>query len=93
MPHVVIAYDIPEDRRRNRLAKVLKGYLERVQKSVFEGEITTRRLENLRGRIKKVIDQSEDSVRIYTLCARCVPALEIMGLGVPVESPDEDIFV
>ncbi|MDQ7007210.1 MAG: CRISPR-associated endonuclease Cas2 [Acidobacteriota bacterium] len=93
MPHLIVSYDVVDDNRRNRLAKLLKGYLQRVQKSVFEGELTARRHHTLRSRIEKVIDQDEDSVRIYLLCRRCVPALEIVGTGVPVEPPDEDIFV
>jgi hypothetical protein len=37
MPYCVVAYDIPDDRRRLRLSRVLWGMLDRVQKSVFEG--------------------------------------------------------
>lgn len=93
MPHLLVSYDVVDDNRRNRLAKLLKGFLERVQKSVFEGEVTARRHETLVRRIEKVIDHDEDSVRIYHLCGRCVPALEIVGTGTPVEPPDEDILV
>ena len=32
----VICYDIPDNRRRNQLAKELKGFGTRVQYSVFE---------------------------------------------------------
>lgn len=32
----IISYDIPDDGRRNKLAKVLKGFGTRVQYSVFE---------------------------------------------------------
>lgn len=39
MPYVVVAYDIPDDPRRLRLARALWGMLDRVQKSVFEGEL------------------------------------------------------
>ena len=35
----VISYDIPDDRRRNQLAKVLKGFGTRVQYSVFEAHL------------------------------------------------------
>jgi CRISPR-associated protein Cas2 len=91
--HLVVSYDVVDDRKRLRLAKFLKGYLERVQKSVFEGVIADRRLENLKRGIEGKIDRAEDSVRIYTICERCVSAVEIIGTGVYVEREDEDVVV
>ncbi|HNX20497.1 MAG TPA: CRISPR-associated endonuclease Cas2 [Acidobacteriota bacterium] len=91
--HVVVSYDVVKDRRRNRVSKALKAHLERVQKSVFEGEVTPKRLEAIRRLMAKLIDPETDSVRIYQLCARCVPALEIVGCGTYVEAPDEDVMV
>lgn len=90
--HLVVAYDIVEDNRRNRLAKKLKGFLQRVQFSVFEGEISLKRLEIMKRVIAKEINSEEDSVRIYHLCRRCSPAIEILGVGVYVESPNQDLF-
>lgn len=91
--HVVVSYDVAENRKRAQLAKYLKGYLERVQKSVFEGVIADGRLETLRTGIEKRIDRSNDTVRIYTLCERCVSAVEIIGTGVYIEREDEDVLV
>lgn len=36
MKHYVIAYDIPDDSRRDKVATLLVSYGERVQLSVFE---------------------------------------------------------
>jgi len=91
--HVVVSYDVVENRKRARLAKYLKGYMERVQKSVFEGVIADRTLEALTKGIAKRIDRSDDTVRIYTLCERCVSAVEIIGTGVYIEREDEDVLV
>jgi CRISPR-associated protein Cas2 len=91
--HMVVSYDVCDDRRRARLARVLRGYVDRVQKSVFEGEIPDRRLESLREEIQHSIDQGEDSVRLYTLCERCQGATEIIGTGVYVEGDEGDVVV
>jgi len=91
--HVLVSYDVVNNQKRLKLAKFLKGYLERVQKSVFEGVIADRRLEGLRRGIEKRIDRSEDTVRIYTLCERCVSSVEIIGTGVYIERQDEDVLV
>lgn len=93
MRHLVISYDVVDDGNRARLAKYLRGYLDRVQKSVFEGPVDESRLEMLRIGIAQRIDLEVDSVRVYTLCARCQRALEIVGTGVFVEERDEDIVV
>jgi CRISPR-associated protein Cas2 len=91
--HVVVSYDIVDDRIRARLAKALIGYIDRVQKSVFEGAIQDGRLEPLRTAVRQTIDQEVDSVRIYSLCPRCEAATEVIGTGVYIERGEEDIVV
>jgi CRISPR-associated protein Cas2 len=91
--YVVVCYDIVQDRRRARLLRKLKGYLPHVQKSVFEGEISDANLIALREMVLKEIDPTEDTVRVYHLCARCIPATEVLGIGVYVERGDADEVV
>lgn len=91
--YVVVCYDVVSDRRRARLLRRLKGFLPHVQKSVFEGEIDEPRLLALRQRVLEVIDPTEDTVRVYRLCGRCIPATEVLGLGVYVERGNEDMVV
>jgi CRISPR-associated protein Cas2 len=67
----IIAYDIPDDRRRLRVAKLLEGHGERVQYSLFECLLTARQFETLWGEVRKRIDEEEDSVRAYRLCGEC----------------------
>ena len=90
---MVVCYDVVSDRRRARLLKKMKGFLPHVQKSVFEGELSEKRLEEMRRMIKKELDLSEDSVRIYHLCKRCIPATEVVGVGVYVDTGEEDVVV
>jgi CRISPR-associated protein Cas2 len=90
--HLVISYDVVSDRKRARLAKFLRNLAERVQKSVFEGEVDEGRVETMKRGIEKIIDREEDSVRIYTLCARCRPATEIIGTGVFIEEESDDVL-
>jgi CRISPR-associated protein Cas2 len=91
--YVVVCYDVVSDRRRARLLKRLKGYVPHVQKSVFEGELTDSRLVELRRMILHEIDPAVDTVRLYHLCGRCVPATEVLGTGVYVETGDADEVV
>jgi CRISPR-associated protein Cas2 len=90
---LLVSYDVVDDRTRARLAKFLSGYLDRVQKSVFEGVIGDEHVEVLRRGVRETIDQDVDSVRVYFLCARCESATEVIGSGVVVESEDGDVLI
>ncbi len=88
--YVVVCYDIVDNRRRNRVMRRAREYLTHVQKSVFEGEVADERVESLRQVLLKEIDPVEDTIRIYHLCRRCIPATEVLGLGIYVERGDAD---
>ena len=79
---VVICYDIPDDKRRNRVGKLLEGYGNRVQKSVFECDLKPDNLSTLKLRLGKMI-KKEDTLRYYYLCAQCLPKVEVLN-GPPV---------
>ncbi len=88
---IVVSYDVSNDRRRTRLSHTLEDFGQRVQYSVFECLLETEALESLRHRIQKLIDPSEDSLRIYCLCRDCENRLEILGTGKATTDPD--VFV
>ncbi|MBI4744481.1 MAG: CRISPR-associated endonuclease Cas2 [Actinobacteria bacterium] len=77
----VITYDIPENRTRTGVHKLLKGYLNHVQYSVFEGELSQKQCSEAVDKIKRIINENEDSVRVYSLCASCIRRTEIVGTG------------
>lgn len=83
-----ISYDIRDNRRRQRVAKILKDYGERVQLSVFEAELDEKSLARLQKRLEKCLDLAADSLRFYPLCAACKPRIEILGQGVVSQDPD-----
>lgn len=63
----VIAYDVPDDRRRSTLAKLLKSYGDRVQYSVFVVDCGRAGMVRLVNRIRSVVNLTEDSVLICDL--------------------------
>lgn len=92
MIHILLAYDIVDTRRRSRLAKGLLNDLDRVQKSVFEGQLSQQAREDLQALIEKEIDPELDSVRIYHLCQRCQYAIQVLGLGDFIEEERDEII-
>lgn len=93
MPHLVFAYDIADDRRRDRLVRVLSDYLVRVQESVFEGFVSDRAQVVMMERVAEVIDHREDNIRVYTLCQRCRTSVETLGIAVAPPVLDEDVVL
>lgn len=88
--HVVVSYDVGDDRRRNRLAKLLVAYLNRVQFSVFEGEVHDAALPRLLEQAVDLIDHQCDSLRVYYLCKACVGRSVFFGTAPTWPSPEED---
>ncbi len=85
---VIISYDIPNDKRRLKVAKTLLDHGgERVQFSVFECHITPRNLERLQERLRKLYNDAEDSVRFYLLCESCRPKASYWGVAKAIDEP------
>lgn len=87
----LVSYDIPDDKRRQKIAKILLDFGDRVQYSVFEAILTGELLERMIVRLKKVISEKEDSIRIYRLCAECKKEIDILGRG--EVSEDKDVYI
>lgn len=58
----VICYDVPDDRRRTKLAKLLEGFGDRIQYSVFVVDISPSRLMRLKDSATALLKLDEDSV-------------------------------
>lgn len=61
------------------MLKTCRKYLYWVQNSVFEGEISEAKLEKLKLELKKIINQEEDSVVIYTFRTTWYTKRETIG--------------
>jgi CRISPR-associated protein Cas2 len=72
----VISYDIPNNKRRRKVAELLEGYGQRVQYSVFECDLSEKQYETLKARLRKRINH-EDSLRFYPISAYSVQRIEV----------------
>lgn len=88
----VVAYDIPCDKRRQRVSDLLEGYGRRVQYSVFECLLSTAKYDELRQRLRKRVNLDEDSVRFYPLSGHTLSQVEVWG-GVPLTQAPGSIIV
>ena len=82
----VIAYDIPDDKRRTKIHKILLGHGKWTQYSLFECFLTRKQLVLLRSKLAQHLVAKEDSVRFYPLCANCVSKVQTVGGPPPADS-------
>ena len=82
----VIAYDIPNDKRRTKVHKILLGYGKWTQYSLFECFLSKKELILLRSKLADHLEAKEDSVRFYPLCANCVSKVETVGGPPPADA-------
>lgn len=81
----VVAYDIAADSRRSRLATLLQAWGYRVQESVFQVRVDAEDLSTLRSKILAIIDEHEDAVHMYRLCAKCEDHAKVFGIGIALD--------
>ncbi|MCG8475367.1 MAG: CRISPR-associated endonuclease Cas2 [Cytophagales bacterium] len=62
--YVILVYDIGE-KRVGKMLKLCRGYLNWIQNSVFEGEITEVKLKELVTKAKKIMNEESDSLIIF----------------------------
>lgn len=90
--NMIVAYDIADERRLARVAKIVCDYGVRVQKSIFEVTVDPGVFEEMKTRIEEVIVPEEDGVKYFPLCGRCAETVEIIGQGIFTD-PDEEYYV
>ena len=62
--YIILVYDIGE-KRVNKMLKLCRKYLNWIQNSVFEGEITEVKLKELKSKAGHIMDLDQDSLIIF----------------------------
>ncbi len=76
---IVVAYDIADDRRRQKISKVLVQFGLRCNESVFECMLTEAKIQKLQQQLSILANEKEDSILYYYLCKPCVSKRESFG--------------
>ncbi|MGN6494721.1 MAG: CRISPR-associated endonuclease Cas2 [Agriterribacter sp.] len=63
--YVILVYDI-EEKRVAKMLKLCRQYLNWIQNSVFEGELTEVKLRELLLKAKEIIDRENDSIIVFS---------------------------
>ncbi|MCD6170996.1 MAG: CRISPR-associated endonuclease Cas2 [Thermoplasmata archaeon] len=67
--YVIIVYDVNVE-RVSKVCYFLRQYLNWIQNSVFEGEVTKAELFKIKNGLKRMINEQEDSIIIYKMRSR-----------------------
>jgi len=86
--YCLIVYDV-EVKRVTKVYKFLKQYLNWIQNSVFEGELTDADFLKVKKDLKKLIDKNTDSILIFILRDKYSFKKEILGTE---KSPVDNII-
>ena len=78
--YAIIAYDISIE-RLNEVRKYLKRYLNWTQNSLFEGELTNAEIEEIKIKIKDLVDIDKDHIVIYI--TRSLDLIDRKSIGKP----------
>ena len=62
--YVILVYDV-EQKRVGKMLKLCRRYLNWIQNSVFEGEITDVKLKELLSEASKIMDKNKDSLILF----------------------------
>lgn len=77
---VWVLYDIVKDRPRNKVAKIcLRAGIQRVQYSVFLGELNPNEIDELGLKIKELMNPNTDKVYIFPMCREDFSKVRLMG--------------
>nr|WP_287019981.1 CRISPR-associated endonuclease Cas2 [Dictyoglomus sp.] len=74
-----MVYDVNQ-RRINKVLNTARKYLEWIQNSVLEGEITEAKFEMLKREIEIIINEEEDSVIFYIMRTTKYSERQILGI-------------
>lgn len=78
--YYIVVYDIASEKRLPKVLKTCRRYLNWIQNSVFEGELTEGQFEKLISDLQKKIRKDEDSVIFYSVSSQKWLSKEIMGV-------------
>lgn len=84
---ILVTYDVATEdksgeKRLRKMAKACEAYGQRVQKSVFECTITQVQMEQFVHRLRKIMNEEKDSLRIYRLPTTRSQSLQVIGKNI-----------
>ena len=78
--YYICVYDIADEKRSPKVLNTFRKYLNWVQNSVFEGELTSSQYVSLVAELEQIIKKAEDSIIMYKLRAAKWVEKDVLGI-------------
>ncbi len=78
--YYIVVYDIANEKRLPKVLRICRKYLNWIQNSVFEGELTEGQFAKLVSDLNKKIKKTEDSVIFYSVREQRWLDKDVMGV-------------
>jgi CRISPR-associated protein Cas2 len=77
----MVSYDIGDNRSRRLAFKMLEGYGDPIEESVFECELSEAEFKKVAQGLEKLIDPEEDTCHLFATCKDCQRQALALGRG------------
>ena len=77
--YIIIVYDVAQE-RVTKVCQFLRRYLNWIQNSVFEGELSKGQLKEVKIGLRDIIEKDEDSILFFTVASKKWLNKEVMGI-------------
>lgn len=77
--YYIVVYDIADEKRLPKVLKTCRRYMDWIQNSVFEGELSESQYQRLVVELDKIIDDEKDSIIFYSLSEKWLRR-EVVGI-------------
>ncbi len=91
--HWLVIYDIRNEKRLLKVAKIIQNYGFRVQKSVFEVNADKNVIEGMRFFIKHAIDEEKDFVAYFEICEEDWQKKEKFGPQEEMQDDEKNFYI
>lgn len=91
--YFLVAYDISDPKRLQKVYKKLKGFGAHLQLSIFECHLTPREIVLMRDALEKLIKHDEDRLLIIRCCPSCKENIECIGTQKRGREPGETVVI
>jgi len=75
----LFCYDIANTYKRNQISTMLEQFGLRIQKSVFQCDVSAEKAEELKKALINLIEKKEDSLLFCPICDACLEKVHIIG--------------
>lgn len=89
MDYYIVAYDISDPKRLQKVYKAMKDFGQRLQFSVFGCYLNRTNLVLMKERLSDLISFEDDRLIIIRCCPSCTEGIETLGRQKPSRDPGE----